>query len=48
MRKLPFILAAVLTVIACTKEGNTICLPDPDEEAASTMPLVTVIYGDNG
>lgn len=34
-----------LLLVSCTKEGNTIYLPDPDEEAASTAPLVTVIYG---
>lgn len=39
------ILAGVL--VACTKEGDTIYLPDPNEEAASTVPLVTVIYDAN-
>ena len=38
---------AVLMVAACTKEGDTIYKPDPNEEQASTAPLVTVIYGDN-
>ena len=32
---------------ACTKDGETIYKPDPNEEKASTTPLVTVIYGDN-
>ena len=30
---------------SCTKEGDTIYQPDPDEPKASTAPLVTVIYG---
>lgn len=40
-------LAAALLMAACTKDGDTIYLPDPDEEKASSAPLVTVIYGDN-
>ena len=36
---------ASLTLASCTKEGDTIYKPDPGEEAASTLPLVTVIYG---
>jgi basic membrane protein A len=40
-------LAAVLSMAACTKEGDTIYMPDPTEEQASSTPLVTVIYGDN-
>jgi basic membrane protein A len=32
------------TLIACTKDGDTIYQPDPNEEQASTAPLVTVIY----
>lgn len=39
--------AAILLLAACTKEGNTIYLPDPNEEQASTAPLVTVIYDAN-
>jgi basic membrane protein A len=46
MRKY-LIIAAVLFVMGCTKEGDTIYLPDPNEEQASNTPLVTVIYGDN-
>ena len=38
---------AVLLLSSCTKEGDTIYKPDPNEEQASTAPLVTVIYGDN-
>ena len=38
---------AVLLLSSCTKEGDTIYKPDPNEEQASTTPLVTVIYGDN-
>lgn len=44
MRKYIVWLAAILLVVGCTKEGKTIYVPDPDEEAASTAPLVTVIY----
>ena len=40
-------LAAILLLAACTKEGNTIYLPDPNEEQASAAPLVTVIYDAN-
>lgn len=43
MRKYLIILA-VLLLAACTKDGDTIYVPDPNEEAASTAPLVTVIY----
>ena len=46
MRKY-LIMAAVLLMAACTKDGETIYKPDPNEEKASTTPLVTVIYGDN-
>lgn len=46
MRKY-LILAAVLLMAACTKEGDTIYVPDPSEEQASRVPFVTVIYGDN-
>ena len=38
---------AVLLLASCTKEGDTIYKPDPNEEAASTVPLVTVIYDAN-
>ncbi len=37
----------VLLSASCTKEGDTIYLPDPNEEKASTAPLVTVIYDAN-
>ena len=40
-------LAAALLAASCTKDGDTIYLPDPNEEQASSAPLVTVIYGDN-
>ena len=42
------LLAATLLCVACTKEGDTIYLPNPDEEQPSTAPLVTVIYDVNG
>lgn len=49
MRKsLNFILLASLLLTSCTKEGDTIYLPNPDEEQPSTAPLVTVIYDVNG
>ena len=38
-------LAAVMMLAACTKEGDTIYEWDPNEPKASTKPLVTVIYG---
>ena len=41
-------LATILAFVACTKEGDTIYQPNPDEEQPSTAPLVTVIYGPNG
>jgi len=34
---------AALVLTACTKDGDTIYVPDP-ADAASTTPLVTVIY----
>ncbi len=40
-------MAATLLTAGCTKEGNTIYEPNPDEEQAPTTPLVTVIYGPN-
>ena len=43
-----FLLATILALAACTKEGDTIYQPNPDEEQPSTAPLVTVIYGPNG
>ena len=42
-----FLLATILAFVACTKEGDTIYQPNPDEEQPSTAPLVTVIYGPN-
>ena len=42
------LLAVILLLVACTKEGNTVYLPNPDEEQPSTAPLVTVIYDVNG
>lgn len=47
MRKMIVLMAAMLLIVSCTKEGNTIYQPNPDEEQAPTTPLVTVIYGDN-
>ena len=41
------LLATTLLLAACTKEGDTIYKPNPDEEKPSTAPLVTVIYGPN-
>ncbi len=46
MRKF-LVIAAVVLAAGCTKEGDTIYLPDPNEEAASATPLVTVIYDVN-
>ena len=43
MRKY-LVIAAFMTVISCTKGGDIIYLPDPDEEKASSAPLVTVLY----
>ena len=43
----PLLIIAILLLIACTKEGNTIYQTNPDEEKPSTAPLVTVIYGPN-
>ena len=42
----PF-LAIVLAASSCTREGDVIYVPDPNEEQASTAPLVTVIYDVN-
>ena len=46
MRKYLIIAAAVL-LAGCSKDGDIIYVPDPNEEAASTAPLVTVIYDAN-
>jgi basic membrane protein A len=50
-RCLTGLLSCLLTVtflcVACTKEGDTIYLPNPDEKQPSTAPLVTVIYDVN-
>ena len=45
MKRCYIALLSVLIFASCTKEGNTIYQPDPDEPKASTAPLVTVIYG---
>ena len=47
-KKWLFLLATMLVLVACTKDGNTIYQTNPDEEKPSTAPLVTVIYGPNG
>ena len=39
---------AILLLSGCTEEGHTVFLPDPDEEAASTVPMVTVVYDADG
>ena len=41
-------LATMLALVDCTKDGDTIYQINPDEEKPSTAPLVTVIYGPNG
>ena len=41
-------LSVVMMLSACTKAGNIIYVPDPDEPMASTAPIVTVIYGQDG
>lgn len=41
-------LIITLMLVACTKDGDTIYKPDPEEELPSTAPLVTVIYSPNG
>lgn len=43
-----FVLLASLLLTCCTKEGDTIYQPNPNEEQPATTPLVTVIYGPNG
>ena len=45
-KPIPFLIA-ILLFVCCTKEGDTIYKPNPDEEQPSTAPLVTVIYGPN-
>ena len=45
MKRWIIALLTVLIFVACTKDGDTIYQPDPDEPKASTAPLVTVIYG---
>lgn len=45
MNKLAAGLLAALLMTACTKDGDIIYMQDPNEESASTKPLVTVIYG---
>ena len=47
MQKILVFLASVLLLAACTKDGDTIYVPDPNEEASNTTPLVTVIYDAN-
>ena len=42
------LLSVILLLVACTKEGNTVYLPNPDEEQPASTPLVTVIYDVNG
>ena len=44
MQKFFALFTAVLLLTGCTKDGDTIYVPDPNEEAASNAPLVTVIY----
>ena len=38
----PLLIIAILLLIACTKEGNTIYQINPDEEQPSTAPLVGI------
>ena len=47
-KSLSYILLASLLLTSCTKEGDTIYQPNPNEEQPATTPLVTVIYGPNG
>ena len=46
--KLLLILTVCLLLTCCTKEGETIYKPNPEEEQPATTPLVAVIYGPNG
>lgn len=43
-----FLLFLLLLFAACTKEGDTIYLPDPNEPTLSKAPLVTVVYDTEG
>ena len=46
-KKIFLLMMAILALLAaCSKDGDTIYQPDPDEPKASTAPIVTVIYGD--
>lgn len=47
MRNYLLLTIATLLLISCTKEGDTIYKPNPDEEQPCTAPLVTVIHGPN-
>ena len=47
MRRSWTFLTAILLLTGCTEKGDIIYLPDPDEEKASTAPLVTVLYDAN-
>lgn len=38
-------LSVIMMLSACTKAGDIIYVPDPDEPVASKAPVVTVIYG---
>jgi len=38
---------AAFLLAGCTRDGDTIVMPDPNETAPSTAPLVTVVYGPN-
>jgi len=40
-------MTALCGIVACTKDGDTIYVADPNEESASTAPLVTIIYDAN-
>ena len=45
-KKIFLLMMAILALLAaCSKDGDTIYQPDPDEPKASTAPIVTVIYG---
>ena len=43
-----WLLAAGFLLTGCTKDGDTIVMPPPDEEQPATTPLVTVIYDPDG
>jgi len=47
MKRILPLLATLLTIAACTKEGDVIYQTDP-ADAPSAKPLVTVIYDPNG